>query len=186
MPRSAEVIVAVLAVLKSGAAYVPVDPGYPADRIAFMLADTRPVAVLTTAAAGPVPAGGGTPRVVLDDPAARGGARGWPGGDLAGAERARAAAAGASGVRDLHVGVDRAAEGRGGRRTRALVNYLAAVRGQAYPGPALAGCCCCVAGVFDAVGDRGCSAPLAVGRLRGGARTCWRWPAWRRPGGSAA
>ncbi|MGH3125217.1 MAG: condensation domain-containing protein, partial [Streptosporangiaceae bacterium] len=48
VPRSAEMVVAVLAVLKAGAAYVPVDPAYPADRIAFMLADARPVAVLTT------------------------------------------------------------------------------------------------------------------------------------------
>src|SRR6185437_2982647 len=47
MPRSPEVIVAMLAVLKSGAGYVPVDPGYPPDRIAFMLTDTRAAIVLT-------------------------------------------------------------------------------------------------------------------------------------------
>jgi amino acid adenylation domain-containing protein len=68
MPRSAEMIVAVVAVLKTGAAYVPVDPGYPADRIAFMLAEAAPVAVVTTAVTGrDLP--GGAPRVVLDDPA---------------------------------------------------------------------------------------------------------------------
>ncbi|MEC4020707.1 non-ribosomal peptide synthetase, partial [Streptomyces sp. H27-D2] len=50
LPRSAETIVAVLAVLKAGAAYLPVDPGYPQDRIAYMLSDARPAAVLTTAA----------------------------------------------------------------------------------------------------------------------------------------
>jgi amino acid adenylation domain-containing protein len=70
MPRTPDVIVALLAVLKSGAAYVPVDPGYPADRIAFMLAESAPVAVLATAA---VAAGlpGGLP-VVVDDPVTAG------------------------------------------------------------------------------------------------------------------
>ena len=68
MPRSADLIAAVLAVLKSGAGYVPVDPAYPADRIAFMLAESGPAAVLTTAAAaGALP--GGLPLLVLDDPA---------------------------------------------------------------------------------------------------------------------
>ena len=60
--RSAAMVTALLGVLKSGAAYLPVDPGYPSERVAFMLADARPVAVLTTAtvvAALPMPAGRG-------------------------------------------------------------------------------------------------------------------------------
>jgi amino acid adenylation domain-containing protein len=49
MGRSAEVIIALLAVLKAGAAYLPVDPGYPAERISYMLADARPSAIVVTA-----------------------------------------------------------------------------------------------------------------------------------------
>ena len=86
MPRSAGMVVAVLAVLKSGAAYVPVDPAYPADRIAFMLADARPVAVLTTVAAGgDLP--DGTPQVPVDDPAIVTAVSRLAGDDLAGGER---------------------------------------------------------------------------------------------------
>ncbi len=48
MPRSAEAIVAILAVLKTGAAYVPVDPALPDARIEFMLADAAPSAAITT------------------------------------------------------------------------------------------------------------------------------------------
>nr|WP_272918037.1 non-ribosomal peptide synthetase [Actinomadura rayongensis] len=67
VPRSAQLVVAVLAVLKTGAAYVPVDPDYPAARIAFMLADAAPALVVcTSATAGALP-GPDVPRVVLDD-----------------------------------------------------------------------------------------------------------------------
>ncbi|MCL7425500.1 non-ribosomal peptide synthetase [Streptomyces sp. YS415] len=50
LARSPDLVVALAAVLRAGAAYLPLDPGYPADRIAFMLADARPVAVLTDTA----------------------------------------------------------------------------------------------------------------------------------------
>jgi amino acid adenylation domain-containing protein len=48
--RGIEMIVAILAVLKAGAAYVPLDPGNPAERLAFIFADSAPTVVLTQAA----------------------------------------------------------------------------------------------------------------------------------------
>jgi len=88
MPRSADMVVAMLAVLKAGAAYVPVDPAYPADRIAFMLADARPVAVLTSGSAVPgVPDGAAA--VVLDDPALMAAVARFGDGDLGDADRTR-------------------------------------------------------------------------------------------------
>ena len=48
LERSAEAIVAMLAVLKTGAAYLPIDPALPAARIGFMVADAAPMAAITT------------------------------------------------------------------------------------------------------------------------------------------
>ncbi|MFJ2867752.1 amino acid adenylation domain-containing protein [Kitasatospora sp. NPDC087314] len=47
LPRSVESVVAALATLKAGAAFLPLDPEYPAERIAYMLADSAPAVVLT-------------------------------------------------------------------------------------------------------------------------------------------
>ncbi|MEO6230259.1 MAG: amino acid adenylation domain-containing protein [Ferruginibacter sp.] len=53
MERSAEMIVAILGILKAGAAYVPIDPDYPLDRIKYMLHDTQAKIVITDKAGIP-------------------------------------------------------------------------------------------------------------------------------------
>ncbi|MBL1121027.1 amino acid adenylation domain-containing protein, partial [Streptomyces sp. 110] len=68
LPRSPELITAVLAVAKAGAAYVPLDPGYPPDRITFMLHDSEPTLLITTSTlASSFPTGATTlPWLLLD------------------------------------------------------------------------------------------------------------------------
>ena len=46
LERSTEMVISVLAVLKAGGAYLPLDPGYPEQRLSFMLADAKPVVLL--------------------------------------------------------------------------------------------------------------------------------------------
>ncbi|MGH3640340.1 MAG: non-ribosomal peptide synthetase, partial [Mycobacterium sp.] len=70
VPRSAEAIVAILAVLKTGAAYLPIDPAVPAARLEFMLSDTAPIAVITTAELRSRLDGFNVQVVDVDDPAA--------------------------------------------------------------------------------------------------------------------
>jgi nonribosomal peptide synthetase DhbF len=49
IPRSPELVIGLLAVLYAGAAYLPLDTDYPADRVEFMLADAAPAVLLSTA-----------------------------------------------------------------------------------------------------------------------------------------
>ncbi|MFI7892145.1 amino acid adenylation domain-containing protein [Streptomyces sp. CACIS-1.16CA] len=63
LPRTVEAVVALLAVAKTGAVYLPVDPDYPAGRVAHMLTDAAPALVLTTPG---TPASDGVPRLEID------------------------------------------------------------------------------------------------------------------------
>ncbi len=49
LPRSVDLVVALLAIVKAGGGYLPIDPAYPAERIAYLLADATPACVLTRA-----------------------------------------------------------------------------------------------------------------------------------------
>ncbi|MFS0694019.1 amino acid adenylation domain-containing protein [Streptomyces nitrosporeus] len=64
--RSTELVAALLAVVRTGACYTPLDPGYPADRLAFMLADSGARVLLTQRALG-LPDGCRATVLYLDD-----------------------------------------------------------------------------------------------------------------------
>ena len=69
LERCAEAIVAIVAVLKTGAAYLPIDPALPATRIGFLLADAAPIAVITSTALTDRLDGHNLPVIDIDDPA---------------------------------------------------------------------------------------------------------------------
>ncbi|MFI7119340.1 amino acid adenylation domain-containing protein [Amycolatopsis sp. NPDC049868] len=71
MDRSPDLIATLLAVWKAGAAYIPLDPAYPAERVKFMLADAEPAAVVCTEAHRDAVLDGGLAPIVLDDPEIR-------------------------------------------------------------------------------------------------------------------
>ncbi|MGW6612215.1 non-ribosomal peptide synthetase [Streptomyces erythrochromogenes] len=68
LARTADLPVALLATWRAGAAYVPLDPAYPAERIAFTAADARLAAVVSADAEPPVPAGVPVLRPTADAP----------------------------------------------------------------------------------------------------------------------
>jgi amino acid adenylation domain-containing protein len=59
MDRSVEIVVAILATLKTGAAYMPLDPAYPQERLAYMLDDSRAVRTLRQSDVDLTPGSGG-------------------------------------------------------------------------------------------------------------------------------
>ncbi len=67
LERSVELIVSLLAVLKAGGAYLPLDPGYPADRLAYMLRDAAAPVLLTSAGLAPPPVPEGTAVLEVDE-----------------------------------------------------------------------------------------------------------------------
>ncbi len=88
LPRSELMVTVLLAVVKSGATYLPIDPDYPAGRIGFMLADAAPVLVVTDTgtAAACLPAGG-VPRILIDDAATQAAVAALAGTALADSDR---------------------------------------------------------------------------------------------------
>ncbi|MBI3898385.1 MAG: amino acid adenylation domain-containing protein [Gammaproteobacteria bacterium] len=66
--RGVEMVIGLLGILKAGAAYVPIDPCYPIERLAFMLADSAPSMLLTQATRRQRLPVGKWPTLMLDDP----------------------------------------------------------------------------------------------------------------------
>ncbi|MEV6868512.1 amino acid adenylation domain-containing protein, partial [Streptosporangium subroseum] len=69
LPRGVDMVVALLAVWKAGGAYLPLDPDYPAERLAYMVADSGAEVLLGHRALAGELAGNGVGVVWLDDPA---------------------------------------------------------------------------------------------------------------------
>ncbi|GAB2695006.1 amino acid adenylation domain-containing protein [Kitasatospora kifunensis] len=84
LPRGERYAVAFLAIAKAGAAYLPIDPDYPAERIAYLLQDASPALLLTEAQISPTAS---TPRLLLEEPELAESLRELADGDLTDAER---------------------------------------------------------------------------------------------------
>ena len=66
LPRSVDMVMAMLAVLRAGGAYVPLDPSFPKDRLHYMVDHSALSHIFTTAALSPLFAGRDVARIELD------------------------------------------------------------------------------------------------------------------------
>lgn len=67
LPRSVEMVISMLAILKTGAAYLPIDPDYPEDRIEFMINDAKPECLITsTEVELKVPVNSAKAKIIID------------------------------------------------------------------------------------------------------------------------
>ena len=109
--RSPEMVVAMLGILKSGGAYLPLDPSYPRERLTYMLEDAgAPVLVTHSALLERLPANGArVVRLDADQPTIAAAARHRAGRSPAGTQHR---------LRHLHLGLNRTAEGRDGNSTQ--------------------------------------------------------------------
>ena len=76
--QGVDMVVSLLAVLKAGGSYVPLDPNYPQDRIQYMLSDSTPVALLTQLSLTERVGTHALPTLVLDAPSDREGLKSQP------------------------------------------------------------------------------------------------------------
>jgi amino acid adenylation domain-containing protein len=85
VPRSADLVVVILAVLKAGGAYLALDPAYPAERLTQMITDARPVLVVRSAKV--TMPNDDIPAIVVDDPEFRAQCEAQPGHNVSDGER---------------------------------------------------------------------------------------------------
>jgi len=68
--RGVEMVIGILGILKAGGGYLPLDPDYPKERVAFMLEDSRVTVLVTQKALAADPEGIAVTRVLLEEPLA--------------------------------------------------------------------------------------------------------------------
>jgi len=66
LDRSIDLVVALIGVLKAGSAYIPLDPGYPPQRLSYVLDNARPSAVISRSGLHGSPFGGASDEVLID------------------------------------------------------------------------------------------------------------------------